>query len=865
ATFADITLEDYLTEQDGDDVSWSYEFLSTQGEDFDPNWSVNPNDFSLQMNFTAQVVSKGNIATGAINTLGAFVGDECRGTAHGLFQMDKWVYYLTVYANENSEEITFRFFDNNMNQNLPIEQTYTFISNDAQGSLPSPIQFIATNLIVDIDNQNIVSITLLDSDWTGSEDVRFTATDANTSNNFSDFDDVEFGINATDHTPLISEIPDQEIENGDSFANITLGDYLTEVDGDNVEWSYSGNVNISVEIVDGIASFTYQEDWIGSETIRLTVTDQTDNGFSSFEDILFTVNPVDHEPILADIPDQIIGNGVSFSDLYLQEYLTELDEDEVVWDYTFGIYGETVIYPEWNVIPANYELSMNVIAEVTSKGNPAESENHYLAAFVGEECRGVTQAVYYQAFEAWIYSLTVYADNNGEDVTLRFYDATFEQNIPVVENFEFTGNDVLGEFLNPYQVHAHFLNIDIDAEGIAVVSMVDPNWIGEELVEFSVTDVDTDNSYSDSVDVIFQKINAEPPVADNQDLVLDEDNDLDIVLTGSTNEGTLTYFISRYPEHGTLSGSAPDVIYSPNLDYYGTDSFEFIANNGITNSNSATISLTVNAINDFPVNTTIPLISGNLFVNNELSVTNGIWNDDKDNPQDVRYLFNPTFSYQWYFSGDNNIFATINNATSSTFTIPDTYYDNYVKCEVICVDDGEGLPASQSTSVYSDAVYILNTQPQFVFEEEGYIDGNTINLTEDEDVEIQFILTAIDDNANQTFMWEAVQLQHCEIAINSIVRENSQQEKQIVFTPTLNYFGTAEFSIIISDNAESSAQLNFSITVYPVNDAPIIELPVTYSFDEDTTPVVDFTEYITDIDPNDNLTLTAVNGANISV
>ncbi|HIJ26733.1 MAG TPA: cadherin-like domain-containing protein, partial [Gammaproteobacteria bacterium] len=58
------------------------------------------------------------------------------------------------------------------------------------------------------------------------------------------------------------------------------------------------------------------------------------------------------------------------------------------------------------------------------------------------------------------------------------------------------------------------------------------------------------------------------------------------------------------PQHGTVtleSGSGATYNYSPAADYHGTDSFSYKTNDGNADSSTATISLTINSINDVPV------------------------------------------------------------------------------------------------------------------------------------------------------------------------------------------------------------------------------------------------------------------------
>jgi VCBS repeat-containing protein len=65
----------------------------------------------------------------------------------------------------------------------------------------------------------------------------------------------------------------------------------------------------------------------------------------------------------------------------------------------------------------------------------------------------------------------------------------------------------------------------------------------------------------------------------------------------------LTYSLVAQGTHGTTVVD-PDgtFTYTPQSDFEGTDRFTFKANDGLADSNTATISITVSAVNDPPVN-----------------------------------------------------------------------------------------------------------------------------------------------------------------------------------------------------------------------------------------------------------------------
>ncbi len=93
-----------------------------------------------------------------------------------------------------------------------------------------------------------------------------------------------------------------------------------------------------------------------------------------------------------------------------------------------------------------------------------------------------------------------------------------------------------------------------------------------------------------------------PPVADDQTLSTEEDTFIDITLTGSDIDGdSLSFNVVTPPNHGSLSGTAPNLRYTPDQDFNGDDSFSFTASDGKSNSLEAEISITVMPVNDAPV------------------------------------------------------------------------------------------------------------------------------------------------------------------------------------------------------------------------------------------------------------------------
>ena len=109
--------------------------------------------------------------------------------------------------------------------------------------------------------------------------------------------------------------------------------------------------------------------------------------------------------------------------------------------------------------------------------------------------------------------------------------------------------------------------------------------------------------------VVTITVNAVNDAPDAQDdtYTTDEDVALTIAVPGvllndTDVDSTLTAVLATGPANGTLVLNADgSLTYTPNLNFNGTDSFTYRANDGDLDSDIATVTLTVNAVNDAPV------------------------------------------------------------------------------------------------------------------------------------------------------------------------------------------------------------------------------------------------------------------------
>jgi hypothetical protein len=88
----------------------------------------------------------------------------------------------------------------------------------------------------------------------------------------------------------------------------------------------------------------------------------------------------------------------------------------------------------------------------------------------------------------------------------------------------------------------------------------------------------------------------QPPVAADSAVTTTEGTAVATPLSATDPDGDpLEHTVVTPPAHGTLSGTAPALTYTPAAGYVGPDSFQWTASDGLLTSNTATVSITVEA------------------------------------------------------------------------------------------------------------------------------------------------------------------------------------------------------------------------------------------------------------------------------
>jgi subtilisin family serine protease len=224
--------------------------------------------------------------------------------------------------------------------------------------------------------------------------------------------------------------------------------------------------------------------------------------------------------------------------------------------------------------------------------------------------------------------MTLYFPNNhynGNDeirFTVTDGELSSEEGIIMI-NLEATNDAPVAEELYVETQQNQFTLItlaaeDIDGDNVSFDIITDPNhgtvsqmskdtWKYTPNPQFTGTDDFLYRAKDSSVQSNLAKVTINvkeennAPVLQDSTFSMKEDGSLPIKLVASDPEGDeLTFTILEKPSMGKLTGNGPKYEYTPNANFNGTDQFTVKANDGMLDSNTATIRMVVNSENDAP-------------------------------------------------------------------------------------------------------------------------------------------------------------------------------------------------------------------------------------------------------------------------
>lgn len=359
----------------------------------------------------------------------------------------------------------------------------------------------------------------------------------------------------------------------------------------------------------------------------------------------------------------------------------------------------------------------------------------------------------------------------------------------------------------------------------------DTDYNGTDQFSYTIEDQNSGVSNVATVIINVNGVNDTPTAADDSASV-DEDNavDVDVTANDSDIDGTVdptTVQVLDDVANGTVSVDATTgvITYTPDENFSGTDTFTYVVQDDANGtSNEATVTLTVNPVNDAPV------AADNAATLQEETphVINVLGNDsDVDGSLDtasVEVVSSPS-------DGD----TTIDTATGAITYTPEENFDGSDSF-TYRVMDNEGLWSNVAT--VNLTVEGVNDAPL----------ANDDEVTTEEDTPATIDLLTNDNDVDGT-------LDPASITLSTPASGSASQngDGTVTYTPDEHFNGSDSFTYTVEDDmgAPSNAA-TVSVTVTPVNDAPTISGTPTASVNEGD--MYSFTPTADDVDANETLT-----------
>ncbi|WP_375146374.1 tandem-95 repeat protein, partial [Vibrio parahaemolyticus] len=703
--------------------------------------------------------------------------------------------------------------------------------------------------------------------FNGDAEITYTVTDGS----LTDQATVKVTVNAVNDTPEVeSNIADQTLAEDFTPYSIDLNNAFSDVDGE-LTFSVSGNSNIQVAIVNGIATFTPTADWSGSEALTFTATDPS--GESVSQTVNFTVASVadivaDKATVVEDTPTiiKVLGNDTFEG----TDKVVSLDTnngpangtvsvnpdgsvtytpndnyhgtDSFTYIVTSGGVSESAIV-EVNVTPANdapvakddiatTQEDTAVTIDVLPNDTDVDGDKLSIESVSVPKEQGTVEVVdgklvftpaeNFNGDAEITYTVTdgALTDQATVKVTVNAVNDT-----PVVESN--IADQTLAEDFTPYTIDLNTAFSDVDnvdgeltfsvsgnsniqvaiVNGIATITPT-ADWNGSETLTFTATDP--------SGESVSQPVNfTVAPVADivaDKATVVEDTSTVIKVLGNDTFEGdgkVVSLDTNNGPANGTVSVN-PDgsVTYTPNDNYQGTDSFTYIVTSGGV-SESTTVSVDVTPVNDAPV------------AKDDTAIT------DEDTPVTIDVLPNDNG-----IDGDKLSIqsASVPEAQGKVEIVDGklvfTPAENFNGDAEITytVTDGELTDAAKVTvtvNPVNDAPTIKVDAVESITEDAVSTDTVVATLTvRDTDTPEDQLTVSLENNSNGYFVLVGNEVKLTQAGVDSVNNDELNLKNLTI-------------SASVSDGVNPTASDSDSLVVNRVNDAPTIKVDAVESITED--------------------------------
>ncbi|MCX6043691.1 MAG: Ig-like domain-containing protein [Chloroflexi bacterium] len=420
--------------------------------------------------------------------------------------------------------------------------SYILLSNPTHGALGG----VAPNLIYTPTQ-----------DYTGADSFAFKVNDGQADSNVAT---INLAISPLNTSPVANSQDTLTIKNRLLVLTLTASDAENDALTYIVNQPLSGTLTATGPNV----IYTPKPDFIGNDSFTFIVNDGQANSNVATVRILVKPNvPTANKAPVADDQNVTVARNTS-----LNITLTASDAEDDPLSYILG------------GAPAHGDLSGAAPnLRYTPKPGFAGTDSFTFQVYDGNNFSGLA-------------TITIQVISTAVAPVAHQQNVTLQKNM--ARNIVLTASDDNGDLLT-YSVLTTPLHGTLSGTAPKLVYRPNPDYTGGDSFTFKANDGQADsNTATILINVTDDLIGNTPPIANNQNAITVQETPKSITLTASdADENPLTYSIVSNPAHGVLSGTAPDLTYTPEAGFAGIDNFTFKVNDGQLDSNTATVMINV--------------------------------------------------------------------------------------------------------------------------------------------------------------------------------------------------------------------------------------------------------------------------------
>ena len=399
-------------------------------------WQVNPSAFAYQATATIEIRIDYENENSPKGILGVFKGDEIRGVATAVTVGANNIYFLNLYSNSPKDTVQFRFVVEESGKILSRDSLFSFEQAMIYGTVDEPLRV----------------------------------------------DFIEF----FNYAPVWKDIPELLLSQGQTTYQMDLTPWVSDYENEQFRISVAtqGAIQASVDD-DYLLDLVIPETFTGTQKFVFSAFTTNQTNPPGMTEWYVHVQAEDIAPVALfnSLPVDLFEGDKAYS-VSLASLFSSDDNQEMSYSIILPE-SEEKTNPNWSVSPENFEYNMNITLKASVLGIESNDDTLIIAAFNGEEIRGLSSAV--RVNDSLRYFLVAYSNETTESLQFKAWSKSSSKLYNTTFTTPFNPLQSLGTVDNPLHITFGQFSAEIKHNQLFIAS--DFTFSGSDTVVVKATEM----------------------------------------------------------------------------------------------------------------------------------------------------------------------------------------------------------------------------------------------------------------------------------------------------------------------------------------------------------------------------------------